>query len=375
MEPLSRPTPPRSLAERARAWVEWFGIGRLVAASVATVIVCAGAVWLVRTPPPATEASLPRATATSVAVDRCRSRRHRASTGCRPSCWSTLPAQSSTPASTNSRRRPGPRCDRRGRRTDRHRRLERAEPGRRGWRWHQGLRAGGREKRAAVADRRRCPVRRPDQPAPIDVNAATAERTRIAPRRRSGDGNSDRDRTGAQRAVHRRRRPRSGAGNRPGEARGAARAGHDVTGSRSEQRVGDRQRGDDEGRAGADPDAAAHPRVVTPEVRPGRHRVACRPPRREEPDEQPQQPRDGDGERVQRRDRRTVRRPRAGPVRRTRRRSAPPRHSRPCRRTAARRRRSRPRSTGRSAPASGPHVRRRDRYQRGPSTSGGPVGG
>ncbi len=65
MEPLSRPVPPRSVAERARAWVEWFGIGRLLAASVATVIVCAGGVWLVRPPSPATEASLPRATATT----------------------------------------------------------------------------------------------------------------------------------------------------------------------------------------------------------------------------------------------------------------------------------------------------------------------
>jgi competence protein ComEA len=64
MEPLSRPIPPRSLAERFRAWAMWFGVGRLVAASVATVVVCAGAVWLVRTPPPATEASLPRATTT-----------------------------------------------------------------------------------------------------------------------------------------------------------------------------------------------------------------------------------------------------------------------------------------------------------------------
>jgi competence protein ComEA len=46
----------------------WFGVGRLVAASVATVAVCAGAVWLVRTPPPATEASLPRASATTAAT-------------------------------------------------------------------------------------------------------------------------------------------------------------------------------------------------------------------------------------------------------------------------------------------------------------------
>lgn len=69
MEPLSRPTPPRSPAERLRTWVVWFGVGRLVAASVATIVVCAGAVWLVRTPPPATEASLPRATATTTATD------------------------------------------------------------------------------------------------------------------------------------------------------------------------------------------------------------------------------------------------------------------------------------------------------------------
>jgi competence protein ComEA len=66
MEPLARPTPPRSLGERARSWIVWFGVGRLVAASVATVVVVAGGVWLVRTPPPATEASLPRATAATV---------------------------------------------------------------------------------------------------------------------------------------------------------------------------------------------------------------------------------------------------------------------------------------------------------------------
>ena len=68
MEPLSRPTPPRSPAERLRTWAVWFGVGRLVAASVATIVVCAGAVWLVRTPPPATEASLPLATATTTAT-------------------------------------------------------------------------------------------------------------------------------------------------------------------------------------------------------------------------------------------------------------------------------------------------------------------
>lgn len=61
MEPLSRPVPPLSPTARARAWLAWFGIARLVAASVATVLVCAGGIWLLSSPPPPTEASLPRA--------------------------------------------------------------------------------------------------------------------------------------------------------------------------------------------------------------------------------------------------------------------------------------------------------------------------
>lgn len=67
MEPLSRPARPDSRAEQLRAWVEWFGVARLVAASFATVIVCVGAYWLVRSPPPPTEASLPVATTASSA--------------------------------------------------------------------------------------------------------------------------------------------------------------------------------------------------------------------------------------------------------------------------------------------------------------------
>jgi len=67
VEPLSRPASPSSFADRARAWIEWFGVGRLVAAAFATVVVCAGAFWLVSSPPPPTEASLPMATSTTVA--------------------------------------------------------------------------------------------------------------------------------------------------------------------------------------------------------------------------------------------------------------------------------------------------------------------
>jgi competence protein ComEA len=62
VDPLARPSVPESPADRARAWIAWFGLGRLVAGAVSTVVVCLGALWLVRSPPPATEASLPVAT-------------------------------------------------------------------------------------------------------------------------------------------------------------------------------------------------------------------------------------------------------------------------------------------------------------------------
>ena len=64
MEPLSRPTAPPSWSGRAQAWIAWFGAARLVVAAVATLIVCAGAFWLVRAPVPPTEASLPLASTT-----------------------------------------------------------------------------------------------------------------------------------------------------------------------------------------------------------------------------------------------------------------------------------------------------------------------
>ena len=67
MEDPQRPLPPRSPSDRARGWIEWFGLGRIVASALAMVIVCAGAYWLVQTPPPPTEAMLPVVTTTSVA--------------------------------------------------------------------------------------------------------------------------------------------------------------------------------------------------------------------------------------------------------------------------------------------------------------------
>lgn len=67
MENLPRPTPPSSFTDQIRAWIDWFGLTRLVVSAIAVVVVCAGAFWLVRTPPPPTEASLPRAVASTVA--------------------------------------------------------------------------------------------------------------------------------------------------------------------------------------------------------------------------------------------------------------------------------------------------------------------
>lgn len=66
MESLSRPTPTSSSSDQIRDWIEWFGLSRLVVSALAVVVVCAGVFWLVRTPPPPTEASLPRAVASSV---------------------------------------------------------------------------------------------------------------------------------------------------------------------------------------------------------------------------------------------------------------------------------------------------------------------
>ncbi len=57
---LVRPTPVQPLTERVRAWISWFGLGRMIAAAVSTVVVCVGAFWLVRTPPPPAEAVVPR---------------------------------------------------------------------------------------------------------------------------------------------------------------------------------------------------------------------------------------------------------------------------------------------------------------------------
>ena len=66
---LPRPAPPRSLVDRLRDWVVWFGPGHLVATALAVIAVVVGGTWLLRGSPNRVEDGLPFAshpTSTSV---------------------------------------------------------------------------------------------------------------------------------------------------------------------------------------------------------------------------------------------------------------------------------------------------------------------
>jgi competence protein ComEA len=63
-----RPTPRRHANEIAQAWLRWVGLSRLLLTAVAVAVVAVGGVWLLRAPAPATEAGLPFATTTPLAV-------------------------------------------------------------------------------------------------------------------------------------------------------------------------------------------------------------------------------------------------------------------------------------------------------------------
>jgi competence protein ComEA len=58
---VTRPAPTEPVIDRVRAWVAWFGLARIVVSAASMVIVCGGAFWLVRSPPPSAEAVLPQA--------------------------------------------------------------------------------------------------------------------------------------------------------------------------------------------------------------------------------------------------------------------------------------------------------------------------
>lgn len=66
MDPVpARPDPWRPIGERVLGWVQWFGLGRLIAAVGAVGVVVAGGFWLLRAAPPTTESMLPYASATA----------------------------------------------------------------------------------------------------------------------------------------------------------------------------------------------------------------------------------------------------------------------------------------------------------------------
>ena len=56
---LPRPAPPRSLVERLREWVVWFGPGRLAATALAVIGVAIGGTWLLKGSPGRAEDQLP----------------------------------------------------------------------------------------------------------------------------------------------------------------------------------------------------------------------------------------------------------------------------------------------------------------------------
>jgi competence protein ComEA len=62
MESLpARPEPSRPFSEVVRAWLQWFGVGRLAVSAFAILAVGAGGYWLLRAPPTPVESSLPYA--------------------------------------------------------------------------------------------------------------------------------------------------------------------------------------------------------------------------------------------------------------------------------------------------------------------------
>jgi competence protein ComEA len=60
--------PRRGVATAVGEWLQWIGLGRLVASAVSVLVVVVGAVWLLHAPAPTTEATLPISEGSSPAV-------------------------------------------------------------------------------------------------------------------------------------------------------------------------------------------------------------------------------------------------------------------------------------------------------------------
>lgn len=60
---VSRPVVDRSVPDKLRDWIEWFGLARIITSAIAVGIVCVGGWWLIRTPAAPPESALPVAVA------------------------------------------------------------------------------------------------------------------------------------------------------------------------------------------------------------------------------------------------------------------------------------------------------------------------
>lgn len=56
-----RPFPPRTVIETLVAWIQWYGLARLVVTAISVAAIGAGGYWLLRPAPEPVESSLPRA--------------------------------------------------------------------------------------------------------------------------------------------------------------------------------------------------------------------------------------------------------------------------------------------------------------------------
>jgi competence protein ComEA len=64
-EPAVPERPPPGRVGPLRPWIEWFGVGRLIAGALTVVLLVGAGWWLLRSPSPPTEAGLPLASVTA----------------------------------------------------------------------------------------------------------------------------------------------------------------------------------------------------------------------------------------------------------------------------------------------------------------------
>ena len=147
---LPRPAPPRSLVERLREWVVWFGPARLAATALAVIAVAIGGTWLLKGSPSRAEDQLPFAThSTAIAIAPSANRQATTTTTAAPSVVVYVAGAVAAPGVyTLARVVAGHRCDVGGGRCPCDSRPQRGQPRGSRARRRADLRAGRRRDRA-----------------------------------------------------------------------------------------------------------------------------------------------------------------------------------------------------------------------------------